>query len=53
LEADMTYAGTVTMSAKKLDRLEVLGRAGERRSTLRQAADLERVRQSSRGVSSQ
>jgi hypothetical protein len=25
VEADMTYAGTVTMSAKELDRLEVLG----------------------------
>jgi hypothetical protein len=26
LEADMTWAGTVTMSAEEIDRLEVLGR---------------------------
>ncbi len=39
LEADMTYAETVTMSAKELDRLEVLGRVVERRLTQRQAAE--------------
>jgi transposase len=38
-EADMTDAGTVTMSAKELDRLEVLGRVVERRVTQRQAAE--------------
>jgi hypothetical protein len=31
LEVDMTWAGTVTMSARELDRLEVLGRVAERR----------------------
>ncbi len=35
----MTWAGTVTMSAKELDRLEVLGRVAERRLTQRQAAE--------------
>ena len=35
----MTYAGTVTMSAKELDRLEVLGRVVERRLTQRRAAE--------------
>ncbi len=35
----MTYAGTVTMSARELDRLEVLGRVVERRLTQRQAAE--------------
>jgi hypothetical protein len=35
----MTDAGTVTMSAKELDRLEVLGRVIERRLTQRQAAE--------------
>jgi hypothetical protein len=39
LEADMTWAGTVTMSAKELDRLEVLGRVAERRLTQRRAAE--------------
>ena len=35
----MTDAGTVTMSALELDRLEVLGRVIERRRTQRQAAE--------------
>ena len=35
----MTCGGTVTMSAKELDRLEVLGRVAERRLTQRQAAE--------------
>lgn len=35
----MTWAGTLTMSAKELDRLEVLGRVVERRLTQRQAAE--------------
>ena len=35
----MTDAGTVTMSAKELDRLEVLGRVLERRQTQRRAAE--------------
>jgi hypothetical protein len=35
----MTDVGTVTMSAKELDRLEVLGRVIERRLTQRQAAE--------------
>ena len=35
----MTYAGTVTMSAKELDRLEVLGRVVERRLTQWRAAE--------------
>ncbi len=39
LEADMTWVGTVTMSAKELDRLEVLGRVAERRWTQRRAAE--------------
>jgi hypothetical protein len=39
LEADMTYAGTVTMSAKELDRLEALGRVVERRLTQWRAAE--------------
>jgi len=34
----MTWVGTVTMSAKELDRLEILGRVAERRLTQRQAA---------------
>jgi hypothetical protein len=38
LEADMTWVGTVTISAKELDRLEILGRVAERRLTQRQAA---------------
>jgi hypothetical protein len=39
LEADMTWAGTVTMSVRELDRLEVLGRVAERRLTQRRAAE--------------
>lgn len=39
LEADMTCAGTVTMSTRELDRLEILGRVAERRLTQRQAAE--------------
>jgi hypothetical protein len=39
VEADITYAGTVTMSAKELDRLEVLGRVVERRLTQWRAAE--------------
>ena len=39
MEVDMTWAGTVTMSAKELDRLEVLGRVAERRLAQRQAAE--------------
>jgi transposase len=39
LEADMTYAGTVTLSARELNRLEVLGRVAERRLTQRRAAE--------------
>jgi transposase len=39
VEVDMTWAGTVTMSAKELDRLEVLGRVVERRLTQRRAAE--------------
>ena len=35
----MTWAGTVTMSARELNRLEVLGRVIERRWTQRQAAE--------------
>jgi len=35
----MTWVGTVTMNAKELDRLEVLGRVAERRLTQRQAAE--------------
>ena len=35
----MTWAGTVTMSARELDRLEVLGRVAERRLTQRRAAE--------------
>jgi len=35
----MTWTGTVTMSARELDRLEVLGRVAERRLTQRQAAE--------------
>jgi len=38
-EADMDIARTLTMSAKELDRLEVLGRVVERRWTQRQAAE--------------
>jgi transposase-like protein len=37
VEADMTYAGTVTMSAKELGRLKVPGRVVERRLTQRRA----------------
>jgi hypothetical protein len=39
LEADMTFGGTVTLSAKELDRLEVLGRVAERWLTQRRAAE--------------
>jgi len=39
LEADMTWVGTVTMSGKELDRLEVLGRVLQRRLTQRSAAE--------------
>lgn len=35
----MTDVGTVTMSGKELNRLEVLGRVIERRRTQRQAAE--------------
>ncbi len=35
----MRWAGTVTMSAKELDRLEGLGRVAERRLTQRKAAE--------------
>ena len=35
----MTYAGTVTMSTRELNRLEVLGRVAERRLTQRRAAE--------------
>jgi len=35
----MRDSGTVTMSARQLDRLEVLGRVIERRQTQRQAAE--------------
>ena len=35
----MTWAGTVTMSARELNRLEVLGRVAERRLTQRRAAE--------------
>ncbi len=38
-EADMDGARTLTMSAKELDRLEVLGRVVERRLMQRQAAE--------------
>ena len=39
LEADMRDAETLTMSAKELDRLEIIGRVVERRLTQRTAAD--------------
>ena len=35
----MTWAGTVTMSARVLDRLEVLGSVAERRLSQRRAAE--------------
>jgi transposase len=39
LEVDMDELGTLTMSAKELNRLEILGRALERRLTQAQAAE--------------
>jgi transcriptional regulator with GAF, ATPase, and Fis domain len=39
LEADMDDSGTLTMSTKELNRLEILGRVLERRLTQAQAAE--------------
>ena len=39
LEVDMDELGTLTMSAKELNRLEILGRVLERRLTQSQAAE--------------
>jgi hypothetical protein len=39
VEIDMKCGGTVTMSAKELNPLEVLGRVAERRLTQRRAAE--------------
>ena len=39
LEADMKQAGNLTMSARELDRLEIIGRVAEHRLTQRKAAE--------------